>query len=302
MNRKDDVILQTELDALRLVQRGKVRDIYECGDFLLMVVTDRLSAFDVVLPDGIPQKGEVLTSLSVFWFSMTKDLVDNHLVSVNIDEFPHFCPTLGSVCSRYGSMLRGRSMLVKKARPMPLECIVRGYLSGSGWNEYKANGTICSIPLPPGLQESDRLPEPIFTPSTKAGSGHDVNISFDEAVALTGAETAGKLRLISLEIYEKAASYAEGKGIIIADTKFEFGIYEDKLILIDEVLTPDSSRFWSLKDYCPGRAQDSFDKQIVRDYLSTLEWGKTYPGPTLPREIIEKTSRRYRDILNILTG
>jgi phosphoribosylaminoimidazole-succinocarboxamide synthase len=289
------LILTTEFPDVALIRRGKVRDIYDLGEHLLLVATDRLSAFDVVLPDGIPGKGRVLTEISVFWFRQMQDIVQNHIESADVRDFPERL-------HKYADILEGRSMLVKKAKPLPVECIVRGYLSGSGWKEYKETGFVCGIKLSEGLVESSRLAEPIFTPSTKAEQGHDVNISFEEAKNIVGAELAGKLKDTSLKIYSKAREIAEKKGIIIADTKFEFGLYNGGFMIIDELLTPDSSRFWSLKDYTPGRSQDSYDKQIVRDYLLTLDWDKTYPGPRLPDEIIEKTSVRYREILNIITG
>jgi phosphoribosylaminoimidazole-succinocarboxamide synthase len=289
------IILTTEFPDVALIRRGKVRDIYDLGEHLLLVATDRLSAFDVVLPDGIPGKGRVLTEISVFWFRQMEDIVRNHIESADVRDFPERL-------HKYADILEGRSMLVKKARPVPVECIVRGYLSGSGWKEYKEAGFVCGIKLSEGLVESSRLAEPIFTPSTKAEQGHDVNISFEKAKNIVGAELAGKLRDTSLKIYSKAREIAEKKGIIIADTKFEFGLYNGGFMIIDELLTPDSSRFWSLKDYTPGRSQDSYDKQIVRDYLLTLDWDKTYPGPRLPDEIIEKTAMRYREILNIIMG
>jgi len=288
------IVLKTEFPDLKLVRRGKVRDIYDLGEHLLMVVSDRVSAFDVILPNGIPGKGRVLTQISLFWFDMMKDIIENHIVSSTVDEFP-------AQCKPYREDLEGRSILVKKASPMPVECIVRGYISGSGWKGYQQDGKVCGIQLPAGLRESDRLPNALFTPSTKAEEGHDINISFDETVKIVGKETAEALRDKSLAIYKKAAQHAETKGIIIADTKFEFGMYNGKLILIDEILTPDSSRFWSKKDYQPGRGQDSFDKQIVRDYLETLDWNKTPPGPVLPDDVVEKTVRRYQEILEILT-
>jgi phosphoribosylaminoimidazole-succinocarboxamide synthase len=290
----DSVVLKTVIPELGEPRRGKVRDIYDLGEYLLLVATDRISAFDVVLPNGIPGKGRVLTGISVFWFRKMEDIISNHIVSTDVDEFP-------VVPKKYKHILEGRSMLVKKAKPMPVECIVRGYLSGSGWTEYKETGTICGIILPRGLRESSRLDRPVFTPSTKAEEGHDRNISFEETQVIVGAERAGRLRETSLKVYEKARNIAESKGIIIADTKFEFGIYNDELILIDEILTPDSSRFWSAKDYRPGKGQDSFDKQVVRDYLLTLNWDKTPPGPILPDEIVTKTIARYREIMEILT-
>ncbi|MEE9523288.1 MAG: phosphoribosylaminoimidazolesuccinocarboxamide synthase [Thermodesulfovibrionales bacterium] len=291
----NNIVLKTEFPDLKLVRRGKVRDIYDLGDYLLMVITDRVSAFDVILPNGIPGKGKVLTAISVFWFKQMADIIENHIVSHNVDEFP-------AVCQKYKDQLEGRSMLVRKAEPLPVECIVRGYISGSGWKEYQSNGEVCGIKLPQGLRESDRLEEPVFTPSTKAEEGHDINISFQEAVSILGDDTANRVRNYSLEIYRKAYGIAEKKGIIIADTKFEFGFYNGELIIIDEMLTPDSSRFWSREDYVPGKSQDSFDKQIVRDHLLTLDWDKTPPGPELPDDIVKKTSGRYEEILNILTS
>jgi phosphoribosylaminoimidazole-succinocarboxamide synthase len=291
----DTIVLKTDFPDLKLVKRGKVRDIYDLGDYLLMVITDRVSAFDVILPNGIPGKGRVLTGISVFWFKHMSDIIANHIVSYDINEYP-------DICHKYKDQLEGRSMLVRKAEPLPVECIVRGYISGSGWKEYQNSGEICGIRLPEGLKESDRFEEPIFTPSTKAEEGHDINIPFQEAVSILGGETANSVRNYSLEIYRKAAAMAEKKGIIIADTKFEFGFFNGELIIIDEILTPDSSRFWSKKDYVPGKSQDSFDKQIVRDYLLTLDWDKTPPGPELPEDIINKTAGRYEEILSILTS
>ena len=289
------VILRTEFSDIPLVKRGKVRDIYDLGDQLLLVATDRISAFDVILPSGIPGKGEVLTRISVYWFEQMKDIVENHLMSANAEVFP-------AGLHRYADILEGRSMLVKKARPIPIECVVRGYLSGSAWKEYATSRSVCGIPLPEGLVESSALAAPLFTPSTKEEEGHDVNISFRDAEKIAGKELAAMLRDTSLRIYSRAAKMAAERGIIIADTKFEFGHYDNRLIVIDELLTPDSSRFWSLRDYAPGRSQDSYDKQIVRDYLLTLKWDKTYPGPELPLPIIEKTTGRYQEILRIMTG
>ncbi|MEN2986115.1 MAG: phosphoribosylaminoimidazolesuccinocarboxamide synthase [Thermodesulfovibrionaceae bacterium] len=291
----EKVVLQTNLEGVKLLKRGKVRDIYEIEDFLLIVATDRVSAFDVVLPTGIPGKGKVLTQLSLFWFNQVKDIVENHLVSSEVDNFPDPLP-------KYREILEERSMLVKKTKPLAVECIVRGYLSGSGWKEYQKSGAVCGIRLPEGLTESSKLPEPIFTPSTKAEEGHDVNITFEETVRIVGEEIAKKIRDYSVAIYRKASEIAEKKGIIIADTKMEFGIYNDKLILIDELLTPDSSRFWSVKDYSPGKPQDSYDKQIVRDYLISINWNKKPPAPYLPEEIVKRTSERYKEILKILTS
>ncbi|RJR13988.1 phosphoribosylaminoimidazolesuccinocarboxamide synthase [Candidatus Parcubacteria bacterium] len=289
-----DIVMETNFSDIKLLRRGKVRDVYELEDYLLIVATDRVSAFDVVLPNGIPDKGKILTQISIYWFNQMKDIIDNHIVATDVKDYPQ-------VIHKYRDMLEGRSMLVKKAKPMPVECIVRGYLSGSGWKEYREKGTVCGIKLPEGLVESSRLDEPIFTPSTKAEEGHDINISFDEMKKIVGNELGEKLKDASLKVYKKGREMAEKKGIIIADTKMEFGIYENKLILIDELLTPDSSRFWSIKDYQPGKGQDSFDKQIVRDYLLTLDWNQTYPGPKLPDDIVQKTAARYREILEILT-
>jgi phosphoribosylaminoimidazole-succinocarboxamide synthase len=290
-----DAVIETNLSDIRLLRRGKVRDVYDLGDHLLIIATDRVSAFDVVLPNGIAGKGKVLTQISLFWFDHTKDIVENHIVATEVDDYP-------PVLHKYGDILEDRSMLVRKASPMPVECIVRGYLSGSAWKEYREKGTVCGIKLPSGLVESARLGEPIFTPSTKADAGHDVNISFDEMKKIVGGDTAERLKDASLRIYSKAREIAEEKGIIIADTKMEFGMYEGKLILIDELLTPDSSRFWPMKTYQPGKGQDSYDKQIIRDYLLTLDWNQTYPGPELPKEIVEKAMERYREIYRIITG
>lgn len=289
------MLLETDFSDLGRPKKGKVRDIYDLGDKLLIVVTDRISAFDVVLPDGIPDKGKVLNQLSLFWFRQMEDVVKNHVLESDVVRFP-------ASLEKYAGALAGRSMIVRKARPFPVECVVRGYLSGSGWAEYKEKGSVCGIELPAGLLESARLREPIFTPTTKAEEGHDTAISMGQVEALIGASHGGELRRLSIALYRKAAAFAEARGIIIADTKFEFGIVDNEIIVIDEVLTPDSSRFWSAKDYRPGQGQDSFDKQVVRDYLNTLDWGKTYPGPSLPAEIIEKTAQRYRDIFRILAG
>jgi len=291
----NEIILKTEFPDIPLLKRGKVRDIYDLGEYLLLVATDRISAFDVILPNGIPGKGRVLTKISVFWFKQMEGIIQNHVIFTNVKDFPERLRA-------YGDILEGRSMLVKKTSPVPVECVVRGYLSGSGWKEYKNGGTVCGISLIGGLVESSKLNEPIFTPSTKAEEGHDINISFDKVADLVGRNMAERLRNVSIRVYSKAREIAEKKGIIIADTKFEFGLYEGELMLIDELLTPDSSRFWSMKDYTPGKGQDSFDKQIVRDYLLTLDWNQTYPGPVLPDEIVEKTAARYNEILKILTG
>ncbi len=295
-----EIVMQTDLSEFLLLRRGKVRDVYEIDDYLLIIATDRVSAFDVVLPSAIPEKGKVLTQISIYWFNQMEDIIENHIVATDVKDYPE-------ALKKYKDILEGRSMLVKKTKSMPVECVVRGYLSGSGWKEYQKSGAVCGIKLSEGLVESAKLDEPIFTPSTKAEEGHDINITFQEMIKIVGADTAEKLKEISLSVYRKARDIAEKKGIIIADTKMEFGLYKepgdkDKLILIDELLTPDSSRFWSINDYMPGKGQDSFDKQIVRDYLLTLDWDKTYPGPVLPDEIIQKTAARYREILGILTG
>ncbi len=289
-------VLETNLPDIPLLHRGKVRDIYDAGDALLVVATDRLSAFDVVLPTPIPDKGRILTRMSLFWFEFLKDIIPNHLISADTDTYPsRFRP--------YRDSLEGRSMLVKKAAPLPVECIVRGYLSGSGWKDYRKTGSVCGISLPQGLRESEALPEPIFTPSTKAAVGaHDENIDFSSARALLGEEHARAVRESSLALYRRAAEYARQRGVIIADTKFEFGVVDGELILIDEVLTPDSSRFWPAYSYAPGGPQPSFDKQFVRDYLESLSWDKRPPGPELPAEIVEKTRERYLDALRLLTG
>ena len=292
-NNMEKAILKIEIPGIKPLRSGKVRDIFDLGDYLLLVASDRISAFDVVLPNGIPGKGRILTQISAYWFKQTENVISNHLVSIDVRDFPE-------ICQPSRNMLEGRSMLVKKATPLPVECIVRGYISGSGWKEYKNSGTVCGIKLPSGLRESEKLPEPIFTPSTKAEEGHDINISFEEAGKRVGGELAGQLRDISIKIYKKAQDMAENKGIIIADTKFEFGLINNQLILIDEVLTPDSSRFWSIKTYQPGKGQDSYDKQIIRDYLLTLTWDQRPPGPVLPDEIVEKASARYQEIMDIL--
>lgn len=290
-----NIVMETNLSDVKFLRRGKVRDVYEIDDYLLIIATDRVSAFDVVLPNGIPDKGRILTQISIYWFNQMEDIIENHIVATDVKDYPQ-------ILHKYKDILEGRSMLVKKAKPMPVECIVRGYLSGSGWKEYQQQGTVCGIRLSEGLEESSRIDEPIFTPSTKAEEGHDININLDEMRKIVGDDTANELSNTSLRVYKKAREMAEKKGIIIADTKMEFGLYNDKLILIDEILTPDSSRFWSMKDYKPGKSQDSFDKQIVRDYLLTLDWNQTYPGPKLPDEIVEKTAARYREILGILTA
>jgi phosphoribosylaminoimidazole-succinocarboxamide synthase len=287
------VVRETKFAGISPAARGKVRDIYDAGDKLLIVATDRLSAFDVILPTPIPDKGRVLTQLSLFWFDLLRDVIPNHVLSAT--EFPPPFDT-------YGDELAGRSMLVRKTAPLPIECVVRGYVSGSGWKDYRATGQICGIPLPGGLRESDRLPEPIFTPATKAATGHDENISFEQAASLIGIERARQVREVSLEIYRRAAAYAEPRGILLADTKFEFGLLNDELIWIDEALTPDSSRFWPAAQYKPGGPQPSFDKQFVRDYLESIRWPKTPPGPELPPEVVAATRGKYREANRILTG
>jgi phosphoribosylaminoimidazole-succinocarboxamide synthase len=287
------VISQTDFAGLKLRARGKVRDIYELGDQLLIVATDRLSAFDVVLPTPIPDKGPVLTQLSLFWFEKLASIVLNHVISAD-----HFA----GVLAPYADALQGRAMLVRRTEPVPIECVVRGYLSGSGWKDYQKTGSVCGIALPAGLRESDRLPEPIFTPSTKATSGHDENISFDETVARIGQPLTEKLRDTSLAIYKSAAEFASARGIIIADTKFEFGLVGGELIWIDEALTPDSSRFWPGNQYMPGKPQPSFDKQYVRDYLEKIGWNKQPPAPPLPADVVAATRDKYREAYQRVTG
>lgn len=295
--KQPDTLRGIELPGIKKVNSGKVREIFELEGMLLLVASDRLSAFDVVLPDPIPYKGTVLTQMSKFWFDQLTEnqIVEHHLISVDFDEFPE-------QLKRYRAELEGRSTLVRKCKPLPIECVVRGYMAGSGWKEYQKSGSICGIKLPAGLTESSKLPEAIFTPSTKAETGHDINISFEEAVEMVGPEIASRVRDLSLKIYTSASDYARSKGIIICDTKFEFGQVGDDLILIDEVLTPDSSRFWPADEYEAGRAQASYDKQYVRDYLETLDWDKTYPGPKLPASVIEATSARYLEAFKKLTG
>jgi len=288
-------VYETDFPNLNLLKKGKVRDVYDLGEHLLMVASDRISAFDVVMPNPIPDKGRILTKISLFWFDIMKSLVENHVVSSNVEEYPESCRP-------YAESLKERSMLVKKAEPLSVECIVRGYISGSGWNSYQRDCTVCGIRLPEGLKESEKLPEPIFTPSTKADVGHDINIDFEEASKLIGAELAEKARSLSLTVYQKGAELAAERGIIIADTKFEFGKIDNDLILIDEVLTPDSSRFWPKSSYAPGQSQKSFDKQYLRDYLNTLNWDKTPPAPTLPDDVIENTRNKYLEALTILTN
>ncbi|MBI5745700.1 MAG: phosphoribosylaminoimidazolesuccinocarboxamide synthase [Nitrospirae bacterium] len=294
---KSNVVIKTDLKELGPVKRGKVRDVYDLGDDLLIVSTDRISAFDVVLPNGIPNKGFVLNQLSGYWFKVSSDIIPNHLITTNVNKFPE-------ICRSYRDILDGRSMLVRRAKPLPAECIVRGYISGSGWKEYKKSGTVCGIPLQPGLKESSRLEQPLFTPSTKAEIGeHDENISFEGVQRIIGPELSDKLREISIRVYERATELALKKGIIIADTKFEFGIdKEGRLILIDEALTPDSSRFWPLDKYEPGRGQESYDKQFVRDYLISINW-ETLPNvPMLPEDIVRKTSEIYMKAYKLFVG
>jgi len=289
------VITQTDLKGIKKVGQGKVRDIYQIGEHLLIVATDRLSAFDVVLPDGIPDKGKVLNLLSVFWFEKFSKVAPNHLITAQVNEFP-------AGLAPYYEIIKDRAMLCRTTKPLPVECVVRGYLAGSGWDEYQKTGTVCGIKLPQGLQQAEKLPAPIFTPATKSQTGHDENISFEQMKNLVGEELAQKVRRISIEIYEAASEYARQRGIIIADTKFEFGIYDGKLMLIDELLTPDSSRFWSEKDYRVGVSPPSFDKQFVRDYLNSTGWNRQPPAPHLPPEVIAGTTARYRDAFRILTG
>lgn len=291
----EKVILSTDFKDLKLYKRGKVRDVYDLGDKLLILSTDRISCFDVVLPSGIPYKGSVLTKLSCFWFDFIKDITLHHLITSDINNYPE-------ELQKYKAELLGRSMLVKKTRPFPVECVVRGYLSGSGWKEYQEKQSVCGIRLPPGLLESDKLPEVLFTPSTKADTGHDTNVDQKYVEGAVGKDAAGKLRKISIDIYKKAGDFALARGIIIADTKFEFGVYDNEIILIDEALTPDSSRFWPVDQYRRGEPQPSFDKQFVRDYLESLGWNKTPPAPKLPEEIIRKTTQKYLEAYKKLTG
>jgi phosphoribosylaminoimidazole-succinocarboxamide synthase len=292
-------LLETTLDGLTLHRRGKVRDVYEVGNDLLIVATDRISAFDYVLGSGIPDKGKVLTQLSAFWFTRVADVVPHHLISMNADEFPE-------PARRHRDVLRGRTMLVRRTNPVPIECVARGYLSGSGWKEYQQTGRVCGVQLPPGLRESDRLPEPIFTPATKAESGHDVNISEEEAGRIVGTDLVARLKALTLEIYRRGAAHAESRGIIVADTKFEFGLIgagrpDTDVVLIDEVLTPDSSRFWPRAHYQPGQGQPSFDKQYVRDYLEQIRWNKQPPVPSLPEDVIRRTRDKYVEAFRLLT-
>lgn len=290
------MLFESHIPVIPLLHRGKVRDIYDLGDKLLIVATDRISAFDVVLPTPIPEKGKVLTLMTLFWLDFLSDIVEHHLITANVEEYPEkLIP--------YREILKERSMIVKKAKVLPIECIVRGYLAGSAWKEYKEKGKVCGLTLPPGLRESDKFPEPLFTPSTKAQIGsHDVNITFDEMVKIVGEQLAEEMKNLSLKLYQKASLYAESKGIIIADTKFEFGIYEGKLILVDEVLTPDSSRFWPKEEYTPGKPQKSFDKQFIRDWLRESGWVENDPPPEIPPEIVSLTREKYIEALKRLTG
>jgi len=284
-----------DLPDLKFFKRGKVREIYNYKEYYLMIASDRISCFDVILPTDIPFKGEILTRLSVYWFDFTKDIISNHLITSNVDDFP-------KELSKYKETFKGRTMLVKKAKPIPIECVVRGYLTGSGWSEYQKNQSVCGVNLHSGIKESEKLPEPIFTPATKEDEGHDINVNFKFIEDQIGTEVASKLRDLSINIYKKASEYAASKGIIIADTKFEFGWLDNNIILIDEVLTPDSSRFWLKDKYQPGVKQDSLDKQYVRNYLETLSWDKTYPGPDLPEEIVEGTYEKYCLALKLVAG
>lgn len=288
-------VLHTSLSGLSPHRQGKVRDLYDLGDSLLIVATDRISAFDYVLGSAIPDKGKVLTQLSAFWFGRTQDIVASHLLSTSTDEYP-------PAARAHAAVLDGRSMLVRRTTPLPIECVARGYLSGSGWKDYQKTGSVCGVKLPPGLQESDRLPEPIFTPATKADTGHDINISESEAAAIIGADLVERLRTLTLALYQRGAEHAESRGIMVADTKFEFGTIGEELILIDEVLTPDSSRFWPRADYRPGGPQPSFDKQYVRDYLEAIQWNKQPPVPSLPEEVIDRTRSKYLEAFRLLTG
>jgi phosphoribosylaminoimidazole-succinocarboxamide synthase len=291
----NEPLLQLELPGIPKVKSGKVREMFDLGDRLLLVASDRISAFDCVMPNGIPRKGEVLTQLSHFWFEKFSSIVPNHLLARASDPLP-------AALQPFASKLEGRSMIVKKAQPLAIECVVRGYLAGSGWSEYKKRQTVCGIQLPAGLQESSELPQPIFTPATKAETGHDENISFEQAVEIVGRDVAEKVRDFSIQLYSAGREYARQRGIIIADTKFEFGIYEGQIILIDEVLTPDSSRFWPAEQYQPGKGQPSFDKQFVRDYLETLHWNKTPPAPALPDDVVARTQAKYLEAYETVTG
>jgi phosphoribosylaminoimidazole-succinocarboxamide synthase len=289
------IVEQTELEGLKLHSRGKVRDIYDLDDSLLIISTDRISAFDFILPNAIPDKGKVLNQLSLFWFHLTEGIVDNHILTADVKDYP-------DALKKHADVLEGRSMIVKKAKMIDVECVARGYLAGSGWKDYKKTGFVTGIKLPAGLKESSKLPEPIFSPATKAMSGHDINISLSEVERIVGKDTASKLKDLTLTLYQFAADYAEKRGIIIADTKFELGYHDDKLIIADEMLTPDSSRFWPGDTYQPGKSQPSFDKQFVRDYLESIHWSKEPPVPELPEDIIQETRQKYLEIFRILTG
>lgn len=296
MESTEQTVFETDFPKLNLLKRGKVRDMYDLGDTLLMVATDRISAFDVIMPVPVSQKGKILTQISLFWFDAMKPVVSNHVISSNVDDYPE-------ICKPYTEILRGRSIIVKKAKPLSIECVVRGYISGSGWKSYQESGSVCGIKLPDGLQESEKLPEPIFTPSTKEEVGtHDVNINFEETVKIIGRSLAEKVKELSLSIYKKGAELADKKGIIIADTKFEFGVFENDIILIDELLTPDSSRFWPKESYSPGQSQKSYDKQYLRDYLISINWDKLPPAPFLPEEVIKNTREKYLDALKLIAG
>jgi phosphoribosylaminoimidazole-succinocarboxamide synthase len=293
--KSDTPILETHIPEATLWRRGKVRDVYDLGDRLLIVATDRISAFDVVLPTGIPGKGAVLTQLSLFWFRLLADVVPNHVITSDVADYP-------ANLRGHREQLERRSMLVVKTEPLPVECVVRGYITGSGWKDYKSSGTVCGLPLPKGLRESDRLETPLFTPSTKAEVGHDENISFEAVEQTVGADRARELREVSLQLYTRARAHAEARGILLADTKFEFGVRDGRLVWIDEALTPDSSRFWPSDTYEPGRSQPSFDKQYVRDYLESLHWDKRPPGPALPDNVVERTREKYQEALDLLAG
>lgn len=292
----NDIVIKTDIKEIPLFNRGKVRDIYDLGDKLLIIATDRISAFDVVLPTPIPDKGKILTLMTLFWLDFLKDIIENHLITADVEKYP-------DQLKPYKKILKDRSMIVYKAKVIPIECIVRGYITGSAMKEYKKTGKVCGISLPPGLREADKLPEPIFTPSTKAEKGqHDINITFEKMVKLIGKDLAEKLRDISLKLYKKASDYAEKRGIIIADTKFEFGIINGKILLIDEVLTPDSSRFWPKDEYEPGKSQKSFDKQFIRDWLKSIGWTDKVPPPEIPSDIVQKTKEKYLEALYRLTN
>ena len=290
-----EAVTHTDLPGIPVFRKGKVRDVYDLGEYLLLVATDRISAFDVIMPNGIPDKGKILTQMSLFWFDLTKDIVENHLVAHQVKDFP-------SQLQKYSNLLEGRSLLVKKADPYPIECVARGYLAGGGWSDYLSDGAVCGIELPKGLRLAERLPETIFTPATKAETGHDENITFEEAAKIVGEEALLKLRELTLALYEKGRKFALEHDIIISDTKFEFGVFDGEIILIDEILTPDSSRFWPASSYEVGTSPLSFDKQYVRDYLETLDWDKTPPAPELPEEVVLNTRAKYLEVYELLTG